>query len=349
MNQNVVSYLQENKEKYSQDVLMNQLRAVGYNEADIAEGMMAVYGNSGQTGVPVPAAQIKYAGFWIRWVANIIDGFILGIPLAVIIIFFIFFALTKSTRSGYEDTTGINLIVRLVGFVVSWLYFILMTKKYGATLGKRILGLVVISDKSENLSWGQVILRETIGKIVSAVILYIGYIMAGFTQKKQALHDMIASTVVVYKDPEKKSSRGVIIAVVVCSILALVVIIGILASIVLVSLNSARSKAQDAAVKATITSMVPEALIYADENGALTGFVSEVTYSENTKNCSGAPVVNISKDGMTMAIFGKLCSDSSKYYCADVNLNSDATNSVATVDEVYARSGKSNCGVLNTE
>ncbi len=271
--------------------------------------------------------QVKYAGFWIRWIANFIDGLVLIIPTIIVGL------IIKFTTFGAVQSVFIS----ISGLLVSWIYFVWMTNKYQATLGKRALGIQVVSDKSENLSLGQVILRETIGKFISMVILFIGYIMAGFTKRKQALHDKIASTLVVYKDPNKKVTVWIIVIVIIASLLILAVIIGILVSIVLVSLNSARNKAQDAATKANISSVIPVAIMYQDNRGTLKGFVPN--FGVQFKKCTGNPIVNISPDGQNMAIFAKLCDpkSESKYFCDDLNSNS------AEVDENYAKSGKTLC------
>jgi uncharacterized RDD family membrane protein YckC len=62
------------------------------------------------------------------------------------------------------------------------------------------LGIVVTDLEGRRISWGRANARYW-SKFISALIFLIGYIMAGFTQKKQALHDMIAGTLVVVKDP----------------------------------------------------------------------------------------------------------------------------------------------------
>jgi len=72
-----------------------------------------------------------------------------------------------------------------------------MLKYYnGATLGKMALRLKVVKTEGE-LDWVTIILRETIGKFVSGIILGIGYLMVAWDPKKQALHDKIAGTYVI--------------------------------------------------------------------------------------------------------------------------------------------------------
>ncbi len=124
-------------------------------------------------------------------------------------------------------------------------YYVVLTYKKGATWGKMAVGVKVVSVNGERLNLGKVVLRETVGKIASYLALGVGFIMAGFTERKQALHDKIAQTYVVYKDPNQKNNTWVILLILIPVFIA---IIGILASIVLVSLSTAREKAKEAAL-----------------------------------------------------------------------------------------------------
>lgn len=204
---------------------------VGWQESDVEEAFSGSVLNvsiptpqSIQSATPFASAQssiiqadttqIKYAGFWIRWVAGFIDGII---TVAIGVVIGILLAIL-----GIGKGTILN-IVSPLRYILGWGYFIFMTYKYEATLGKKVVGIKVLSDKSEKLTVWQVILRETVGKIASIIILGIGYVMAGFTERKQALHDKIASTTVVYyKDPTKKISVWIYVAVAI--LLALVIV-----------------------------------------------------------------------------------------------------------------------------
>jgi uncharacterized RDD family membrane protein YckC len=156
--------------------------------------------------------QIKYAGFWIRYAAYIIDSMIISMIILILICLLSFSYMLINPASRSEATPPP--IMYFSAIILAYGYFIISTKKYHATLGKKAFGIIVLRSDFNEASWGKIILRETVGKIVSYIIFYIGYIMAGFTQKKQALHDIIADTVVIYKDPNKKTKTWLTVLVV---------------------------------------------------------------------------------------------------------------------------------------
>ena len=131
---------------------------------------------------------VQYAGFWIRFGAYIIDAIILGIPLAILNYVILDF--------NYGEP---NFAPTLINIIVQVCYFSFMeSSAKRATLGKLAVGIEVISYEYEQISVGKAIGRY-LSKFISALILLIGYIMAGFDDRKQALHDKMASTYVVYK------------------------------------------------------------------------------------------------------------------------------------------------------
>jgi uncharacterized RDD family membrane protein YckC len=138
--------------------------------------------------------RIHYAGFWRRFAAALIDGIILYFA-SLIIFFFAGFML------AFQDPTitveELEFFGTLLGIVVWWLYHAVMeSSPTQGTLGKLALSIKVTDLEGHRISF----LRATgrlFAKYVSACIFYIGFLMAGFTEKKQALHDMIAGTLVV--------------------------------------------------------------------------------------------------------------------------------------------------------
>ncbi len=156
----------------------------------------------------------NYAGFWMRFGAYVIDYIIIYCAQAFIVvpilgIVGINFA-SQAATSGGDLSEGdiITMITTLIAAasavallvtILQLLYFSLMeSSKYQGTVGKMALGLIVTDTNGAKLDFVKALIRN-LGKIISWFILCIGFIMAGFTEKKQALHDMIASTLVVKK------------------------------------------------------------------------------------------------------------------------------------------------------
>ncbi len=152
---------------------------------------------------------VSYAGFWKRFVAYIIDDIILSVAgvLVALPLGALFGLGFLSNISGDPESAGplvalaasAIVLAIVVVVVASWLYFALMESSVNqGTLGKMALGIKVTDMDGNRISFGKATGRY-FGKIVSGMIMYIGFIMAGFTQKKQALHDIMASCLVVNK------------------------------------------------------------------------------------------------------------------------------------------------------
>ena len=155
----------------------------------------------------------NYAGFWLRLVAIIIDGIIIGVAQSFIIVPLLA-AVGFGFASGFENMDfsdpeqAAGLVAAIGAFIggywilatcIQILYFTFMeSSKFQATIGKMALGLIVTDINGGKLDFSKAFIRN-LCKIISNVTLLIGYIMAGFTEKKQALHDMMASTLVVKK------------------------------------------------------------------------------------------------------------------------------------------------------
>jgi uncharacterized RDD family membrane protein YckC len=166
---------------------------------------------------PVPASApvitaVPYAGFWIRFVASLIDGLILGIPFLLVVIVLMFFlggfglmmhrnAVDPQATAALAGPLILGLLLGGLFFMgLEWLYFAGMeSSERQATFGKAAMALRVTDLEGRRMSFGHATGRF-FSKIISGMIpLAIGYIMAGFTAKKQALHDMIAGTLVLRK------------------------------------------------------------------------------------------------------------------------------------------------------
>jgi len=127
-------------------------------------------------------------------VAALIDGVVLLITGCVVggVVGGMYGALTGTAE-------GVEYLGNLIGLVIGWLYHaILESSPVQASLGKMALGIRVTDMNGDRISFGRATGRH-FAKILSGLLLLIGYIMAGFTEKKQALHDIMASCLVVKK------------------------------------------------------------------------------------------------------------------------------------------------------
>ena len=135
------------------------------------------------------------AGFWPRAAALMIDRAILFLPLLLLRV------------PAWWGESGLRLPVlfdftlsEVVCAAASILYFTLLTWRGGATLGKRAMNLQVLREDGEKLSFLNCLYRESIGRYLSSLFC-IGYFLAAVDGRKQALHDMICDTQVVYAVP----------------------------------------------------------------------------------------------------------------------------------------------------
>jgi len=161
-----------------------------------------------------PAPVVDYAGFWLRLVAHLLDGFIISVP-AIILVVIIFLttgasAVFKNFPDGHPDpgdaaseAIGIAFFSAIAVFAVlavvgSWLYYAgFESSSWQATPGKKVLNLYVTDLTGAGVSFGRATGRFFAKWVTQLIPLGIGYILAGITERKQALHDMIASTLVL--------------------------------------------------------------------------------------------------------------------------------------------------------
>lgn len=148
------------------------------------------------------SSRSQYAGFWMRFVAYLIDGIIMLVPAAMIISSIVFFQAIFFYDAFLYDNLGWfweDGIYYLLGILMNLFYFgIFHATKWQATPGKRILNLKVVDESGNRLSFGRSMLRS-LATYISTIPLYIGCILAGITERKQALHDIIVKTYVVKK------------------------------------------------------------------------------------------------------------------------------------------------------
>jgi uncharacterized RDD family membrane protein YckC len=140
-----------------------------------------------------------YAGFWTRFGAMIIDGIIVAIAQGILS------GLTVGSvflgnRASIEEGLGTRImILYIIVIAVQWLYYSLTESSTSqATLGKMAVGIKVTDEQGGRISFGQATARF-FSKLISGLILFIGYFMMLWSDKRQCLHDKIAGTLVVKK------------------------------------------------------------------------------------------------------------------------------------------------------
>jgi len=152
-----------------------------------------------------------YAGFWKRFAAYLFDKILISVVSLIIILPFIgvFGAgIGIVSMEGDEEEVLAVIIAALVSYafigillmIMTWLYYALMeSSRHQGTLGKMALGIYVTDIQGQRLTFGRATGRF-FAKMISDLTFSIGYIIAGFTDKKQALHDMVASCLVVNRE-----------------------------------------------------------------------------------------------------------------------------------------------------
>ncbi|TLM65333.1 MAG: hypothetical protein FDZ69_10275 [Deltaproteobacteria bacterium] len=142
-------------------------------------------------------ADLPKAGFWIRFVASMIDGLLLG---AVQFVIGLMLGFAGGAAGDFEDggaSFALFAITWLCSMVVSVTYYVFFTGYNGQTPGKMAVRIQVVRTDGTPLTYWRAFVREIPAKFVSALILGVGYLMAAFDRDKQALHDRIAGTYVI--------------------------------------------------------------------------------------------------------------------------------------------------------
>ena len=150
-----------------------------------------------------PYQAAEYATFWHRLGAYLIDyvlislvtcplGLMMGVMGAVA---------EQSGEAAQAASAGVTVLMYAVAIVAGWLYHALMeSSSWQGTVGKRVLGIRVTDLDGNRITFGRATGRY-FGKIVSSMICAVGFIMVLFTERKQGLHDMMASTLVLQGAP----------------------------------------------------------------------------------------------------------------------------------------------------
>jgi len=139
-----------------------------------------------------PSGTLQYAGFWIRFCAQFIDGLIMQ-AVNFLIIFVVAAAIAATV--GHKSPAA-AFIPSLFGFIFAVSYVVFFNGRFGATPGKMALKLKIVRPNGEPIGYGRALGRY-FGQMLSSLILCIGFMMAGWDEQKRALHDRLCDTRVI--------------------------------------------------------------------------------------------------------------------------------------------------------
>jgi uncharacterized RDD family membrane protein YckC len=228
LNQQLFEYIKKQLgNNFSKEQIKSSLIVNGWLENDIEACFLAV-ANQAQaipitSTTPITSVEqisnintitLPYSGFWPRVAASLVDGFILN--LVFTILGFAYSLIPGSSSLFSSNGASLNQILLSLSYLFASLsYFSFMESNGGATFGKIVLGIKVLGSNGEPVGFLKSLARN-FSKIISTLILMIGFIMAGFTKKKQGLHDIISNCIVVNV---KEISAGKVWLVIILAIL----------------------------------------------------------------------------------------------------------------------------------
>ena len=192
--------LTETSEAVTNDTIQNEQSTIENEDAKVTEEKV----DKKEKDLSLPTTMedyIKlsknfYAGFWVRFVAYLIDMIVIY-AVASLLNTFSFGLLNKQLDFPILGEESLSYVI------VMFTYFIAMTYFFTQTLGKMIMKIKVETNKGDKLGIMDVVYREVVGRLLTIFLAYIPYLAVAFTNKKKGLHDYIADTVVVKEDFSK--------------------------------------------------------------------------------------------------------------------------------------------------
>ncbi len=271
INQQILDYVkQQMQQGVSQEQIKNSLVANGWQASDVQEAFSTLTSGTATIPTSTPSTpSASYAGFWLRVAAALIDAFIFGLVSGVLVFVYSLFS-----------SANTEVLLNITYLIVWILYFPFMESRGGATFGKKLVGIRVLNANGEALSFGRSLARS-FSKFISATIFMIGFIMVGFTEKKQGLHDIIAGCVVVKGD---NTSAGKVWAII---IFILVICVGTLVMAGAKFLSVITGVLSNSNIQSTSTGQSDAVVIpmTTEEYDAL--FAEQITGLENEKDYKG--------------------------------------------------------------
>lgn len=152
----------------------------------------------------------QYAGFFVRLAAYTLDSLLVSIALLVITVPMGLVTLFNGPNIFTRPLLFQYSAYAIFLYLIRAFYFAVCTYSSGRTIGKKLMNIKVIStDEQEKLTFVNALYRETIGRFLSGLILYVGYIILGPDKEKKALHDILCDTRVIYSVSIRQDIRTV--------------------------------------------------------------------------------------------------------------------------------------------
>jgi len=158
--------------------------------------------------------EVRYAGFWIRFIASFLDTLFLALPVAIVIYFVsdgnwfdfsqyqqnIQMAMSGNTHAlAHQPHTSFKweLIFEISVLIITILFW---DNWRGATPGKKFVAIKIVDFKTHKDITNKQAITRSLGYIISTFLFLIGFLMVGFRKDKRALHDLLAETAVIYTE-----------------------------------------------------------------------------------------------------------------------------------------------------
>lgn len=269
-------------------------------------------------GTSATATVNVYGGFWRRVGASILDSLILYAVMFVVIL-----AMAIGETGNEADSAAAGLWAVLASNVFAWLYSALLeSSSRQATLGKMAFGIRVTDLNGQRIGFGRATGRY-FAKWISGFTLGVGFVMAGFTQRRQTLHDKIAGTLVVKKDTdaERLAAHPIAPKVAGWAVVLLVLAVGVLpvtgmmAAIAIPAYQDyiirsqvAEGLASAAAYKAAVAEAVASGTDWEDITTEALGLEAQLSsqYLESIEVITGVVVLTFSDEANSNIASGQL-------------------------------------------
>jgi uncharacterized RDD family membrane protein YckC len=151
-------------------------------------------------------ARPGFAGFWLRAIAYLFDTVLISLLFGLIASFYpaTFIRFPDAASTSLTSLPQLTPIAFVITLTATWLYYtIFEASAWQATPGKRVLRLYVADLNGQRLTLARSAARNG-GKLISSLTFLVGYLVAGFTEKKQALHDILAGCLVLRRPQENQ-------------------------------------------------------------------------------------------------------------------------------------------------